>query len=69
MNRLGALMREVDNEADVQWLRRAIPELTALPPVVVEDLYSRFSDTYEASWLIVDAATIKEFAAWLRAEV
>jgi len=55
----------IDYPNDVALLQNAIEEIRNLPPSLVQDMYQDFSDTYAATWLVVDETYIEEFRRWL----
>lgn len=57
------------HQQDVDQLKKEIPVLSLLSNSRVEDLYSEFSDTRCARWLIVSYETIEQFKEWLTEEV
>ena len=56
---------KVYHVADVATLQEAIPEIAHLPATLVERMYSDYSDSYAAGWLIVDESSIQSFRDWL----
>jgi hypothetical protein len=52
--------------ADVQRLISEIPELMIFAPKLVEQMYSDYSDTRCASWLVLDDETLEDFRDWVR---
>jgi len=69
MNRLTAYLCGTEDEvyykADCEKLKESIPELAMVPILLIERMYSDFSDTYCAAWLIVDEKSIEDFRSWL----
>lgn len=53
------------NDEDVERLKQEIPELAKVSDRIVESMYLDFSDTYAASWMILDNDMIESFKRWL----
>lgn len=51
---------------DVAMIKDKIPELALVPSTLVEKMYRDFSDTYCASWLILDEMYLENFKDWIR---
>lgn len=71
MNRLINYIKGTEDEIpdykeyDVKKLKEHIPELFMASDYMIYRMYSDFSDTYAASWLIIDEETIESFRSWL----
>lgn len=69
MTRLEKLLTNVRHPEDVARLKREVPALRDLPDIIVQMLYSDWSENYwAAGWLILEDEYIKEFKQYLEEE-
>ncbi len=55
---------------DIRKLKDAIPELHRVDDLVIETLYSNWSeDNWSAGWLIMTPGVIEDFKAYLESEI
>lgn len=73
MNRLELYLahkEKVNYPEDIYALKEHIKGLREVPDVVVQRLYSQWSeDNYCAGWLIIDQDGIQSFRSWLLEDV